>query len=896
MPVGGERHGPDGPQCSRRVAGRVVSKGVEDEHCEPFEVGLAPHRSAEAEPAERRRPPAGSLRRPGLPGRPRRKPDAFGLQHHTAQLSAGTKTRGQLVYELTQTPGFQAIRPDVAQLSEEEFVRLTYPVILNRKANPDEVSFNASHIRAGKMTRCTCSTRCTTRAEFRETSWGGMDFWLVMHRARLLVAASLPKAERIVDLGGSSEGNPCGALVMYGYPYHFKSLTIVELPRELRHELYTEICGEYTEVIPTPQGPVNYVYASMSDLSAFADASVDLVYAGQSIEHVPVEEAKTVLREVHRVLKPGGHFCFDTPNRKVTILQFPNYVVDDHKYEYTHQEMTELLEGHGFAVREAKGMALMDQSVREGRFIEARSWAATGSTTTSRTASSFITRPRRSDHSPGRGPGTGGPAAAPGPRRAPGLFPAACVRPAPAGGSALASSSQSPRRPHESRLSEVTLVMNGPLRRFVSFFSARPAEPLPAATRPWVDAYETFTVKLEGGTSFDLVFDAGTQDPVVRGYIEGYRPNEFITEQLTRFTRPGDCVLDLGAHVGTFSLTASALGRRVIAVDASPKHVELLRRSVSKNGFDRMEVVHTAVGERSGSVRFHVAGLWGMIARDGPGLPEVRDAPVVEVPIVRGEALLKRLGQTRVDFLKMDIEGSEVSALRGLKSLLKRDDAPAIVFECNALTLHEFGFTTADLLRTLEGFGYRSYRPEHGRFRAFPAGDFQPEIYLDLLALKPRHEAVVAAEIDPPLGREEMILRTLDEAGRDHEAARTVVARSLAGCRPRSSTTRGSRPPSNDSRETPSTPSAWPRGGGRHGRSGPPERRAAGGDRPLPQDEGVPCSSTHSSSPTSSRRSSRPTGSCATTTAGRTSCCSPRAISSTPAGTRSSSRCWSSRR
>ena len=155
---------------------------------------------------------------------------------------------------------------------------------------------------------------------------------------------------------------------MYGYPYHFKSFTIVELPRELRHELYTEICGEYHDVIETPQGPVNYVYSSMSDLSPFEDNSIDLVYAGQSIEHVPVEEAKTVLREVHRVLKPGGHFCFDTPNRKVTILQFPDFIVDDHKYEYTHQEMTAMLEGHGFAVREAKGMALMDRSVREGRF------------------------------------------------------------------------------------------------------------------------------------------------------------------------------------------------------------------------------------------------------------------------------------------------------------------------------------------------------------------------------------------------------------------------------------------------------------------------------------------------------------------------------------------------
>ncbi len=299
-----------------------------------------------------------------------RKADPFGLRHHTEMLCNGRKTRNQFVYELTESPDFKALKPDVNELTQEDFVSLTYQVILGRRGTAPEIEFNAQKLRNGKTTPYHFIHTLAQSREFVTRTWTGFDFWLHQHRARLIVAAQLPKAERIVDLGGSSEGNPCGALLMYGYPYHFKSLSIVELPREQRHELYTEICGEYNEVIQTPQGPVNYVYASMSDLSAFADDSIDLVYAGQSIEHVTVEEAKVVLREVHRVLKRGGHFCYDTPNRRVTILQFPNYVVDDHKYEYTHSEMVELLEGHGFAVREAKGMVLMDQSVRENRFIE----------------------------------------------------------------------------------------------------------------------------------------------------------------------------------------------------------------------------------------------------------------------------------------------------------------------------------------------------------------------------------------------------------------------------------------------------------------------------------------------------------------------------------------------
>jgi hypothetical protein len=260
--------------------------------------------------------------------------------------------------------------PEVAGLGNAAFVDLAYQVVLGRHAEPSALAGFTEQLDLWKTTRYRLITKLVESEEFEGLIWDGLEFWVTQHRARLIVAAMLPKAETIVDLGGSCEGRPEGALVEFGYPYRFQSLSIVELPRDRRHELYTEICGEYTEVIETDNGPVSYVYASMTDLSAFGDATVDLVYAGQSIEHVTPEEAVTVFREVRRVLKPGGHFCFDTPNRAVTRLDNPDkFVVDDHKVEYTHPEMSALIEGNGFAVVEAKGLVLMSQSVEEGRFI-----------------------------------------------------------------------------------------------------------------------------------------------------------------------------------------------------------------------------------------------------------------------------------------------------------------------------------------------------------------------------------------------------------------------------------------------------------------------------------------------------------------------------------------------
>ena len=90
---------------------------------------------------------------------------------------------------------------------------------------------------------------------------------------------------------------------------------------------------------------MTYRYHSMTDLSSYESASFDLVYSGQSIEHVTQAPGDSVLSQVRRVLKPGGFLALDTPNAKLTRLQQDAYIDPDHKYEYSHEEMAAMLRG-----------------------------------------------------------------------------------------------------------------------------------------------------------------------------------------------------------------------------------------------------------------------------------------------------------------------------------------------------------------------------------------------------------------------------------------------------------------------------------------------------------------------------------------------------------------------
>jgi SAM-dependent methyltransferase len=156
-----------------------------------------------------------------------------------------------------------------------------------------------------------------------------------------------------------------------GYPYRFELLTIVDLPGGERHELYGYLAS--SETVESRCGPVQYRYHSMVDLSPYPDASFELVFSGQTIEHITEDEAKKMLAEIRRVLVPGGWFCLDTPNRRVTALQLgPDVLTNpDHKLEYTHEHLSRLLHDAGFDVVDALGLSLADESLVRGDFDQA---------------------------------------------------------------------------------------------------------------------------------------------------------------------------------------------------------------------------------------------------------------------------------------------------------------------------------------------------------------------------------------------------------------------------------------------------------------------------------------------------------------------------------------------
>ena len=199
-------------------------------------------------------------------------------------------------------------------------------------------------------------TRLTTRAPEAHL--------YLIHRARqIMVRRLLPPADHVIDLGGAA-----APLYTFGWTHRFVRMVLVDLAPEDRHEAFRDV------VLAPPPGAeeVAIHYGDMTRLERYADESFDLVWSGQSIEHVDRDAGRRMTEEALRVLRPGGHFCLDTPNRRVTEIHTRpgggGFIHPDHKHEYRADDLRELLAACGFEIADARGVCEMPRTLSTGIF------------------------------------------------------------------------------------------------------------------------------------------------------------------------------------------------------------------------------------------------------------------------------------------------------------------------------------------------------------------------------------------------------------------------------------------------------------------------------------------------------------------------------------------------
>jgi FkbM family methyltransferase len=205
------------------------------------------------------------------------------------------------------------------------------------------------------------------------------------------------------------------------------------------------------------------------------------------------------------------------------------------------------------------------------------------------------------------------------------------------------------------------------------------------------------------------VRDNEAANSLVQGVFADYGYFDLARQLLSA----GEVHLDVGANYGfhTFGPLGAPFGKalRYVLVEANPGCAACLRESAAAQPETQLHIFHSAAAAAPGEIRFSFAS--SVTGSGHVGEADGAQSTALTVPAAALDDLLAGIDCPHVRLMKMDIEGSETSALRGLSQMLSAHRVDFIYFEVNpdALALQESSPT--ELFDELSRHGYRLFWP-----------------------------------------------------------------------------------------------------------------------------------------------------------------------------------------
>jgi FkbM family methyltransferase len=195
-----------------------------------------------------------------------------------------------------------------------------------------------------------------------------------------------------------------------------------------------------------------------------------------------------------------------------------------------------------------------------------------------------------------------------------------------------------------------------------------------------------------------------------------YEPE--TTVLLGSVLKPGDVFVDVGAHVGYFSVLAASLvgpTGQVVSFEPEPGNYAQLIEHIRLNGLTHVLPIHCAAGAEEGVFDLHCNAdndgghaLWDV--RHHPYNDRSRAAPRSHpVFVVTLDRVLGAVTPGRIKAIKVDVEGNEHAVLRGARRTLETHQVPFVIAEVNRLGLEQMGTSQIGLRAFMTVLGYETW-------------------------------------------------------------------------------------------------------------------------------------------------------------------------------------------
>jgi FkbM family methyltransferase len=223
------------------------------------------------------------------------------------------------------------------------------------------------------------------------------------------------------------------------------------------------------------------------------------------------------------------------------------------------------------------------------------------------------------------------------------------------------------------------------------------------------------TVRLNPG--FRMKLDLADPEQL-KVYFYGHYHERYEARLVQSLLAPGEVFWDIGANVGYFSLVATAAvggGGLVVAFEPGQASFERLRDNLALNDCGNVSAYQLAVSDRAGEARLYRAED---IADTGASLygPGPEAAPYEVCRTVALDDFCREQNLPFPAFIKMDVEGAELAALKGAAGVLAAAQ-PLLLLEMEDKTLTAAGASKGLIQDLLRPLGYQAAFLRKGRWR-----------------------------------------------------------------------------------------------------------------------------------------------------------------------------------
>lgn len=182
----------------------------------------------------------------------------------------------------------------------------------------------------------------------------------------------------------------------------------------------------------------------------------------------------------------------------------------------------------------------------------------------------------------------------------------------------------------------------------------------------------------------EMIMGSGRWEPYIKNILD--------TE-----LKETDVLVDVGANIGIYTVPFSKKVTKVIAFEPHPKTSEILEKSIRLNNIDNVLIVKKVVGSSKKKLQYALSTIpqeSGIVA-NRPSISNIM--AVIEMESIDLDSAV--VGENKIDWLLIDVEGSEVDVLLGARKVLRRH-SPKILCEVHSTDIKD------EICRMLNTEGY----------------------------------------------------------------------------------------------------------------------------------------------------------------------------------------------